>query len=108
MRLAALADTPQEQIAERPARLEHRLMLIPGLVDDLGGGQLPAALADVRPRRNAAARIGRTLRGDEPYLGFLLPVPVGGQLDKASQTRFAFVHRAIGALLDRPHPPHAL
>src|SRR5712691_621306 len=100
MRLAA-ADTPQEQIAERPARLEHRLMLIPGLVDDLGGGQLPAALADVRRRRNAAARIGRTLRGDEPELGVLLPVPVGGQLDQAAKARLALAQRAVGARLHR-------
>src|SRR5207302_5329216 len=34
----AIADTPQQQIAERPARLEHCLMLIPGRVNDLGGG----------------------------------------------------------------------
>src|SRR5882762_8254353 len=94
MRLAALADTPQEQIAERPARLEHRLMLIPGLVDELGGGQLPAALADVRRRRNAAARIGRALRGDEPELGVLLPVPIGGQGSQAAKAHLALAQRA--------------
>ena len=47
-------------------------MLIPGLVDELGGGQLPAALADVRLGGDAAARVRRARRRHKPELGILL------------------------------------
>src|SRR5689334_21862557 len=43
--LAIGARAPQQEVAKRLARLEDRAVVIPALVDDVGAGQLPAALA---------------------------------------------------------------
>ena len=50
---------------------------------------------------DAAARVGGAPGGDEPQLGVLLPVPVGGELRQAAEAFLAIAQGAEGVRLHR-------
>ena len=97
----------QQQVVERLARVEQFAVLVPGLPDDLGARQLPAAKTDVRFRRDPGARAALPAGADEPQLGILFPVPVGRQLGERAEARFALPQRVEGARLHRRQPHQA-
>ena len=95
--LAVVAGAPEQQVAERLARGEHGLVLVPAAAQRFGAGQLPAPHGIVLRGGDAATRFLRAARGDEAQLFVLLPVPVRGQAGEAAKALLALAQCLLAA-----------
>ena len=86
---AVVAGALEQQVAERHARRERRLVLLPAAAQRFGARQLPAPQAVVLRGGDAAARVVRSAGRDEAQLGVLFPVPVRRQVRQAAEARLA-------------------